>query len=122
MKSNLVSTYRQATTRQHCGTQVYFSEGAQVNAVNFVYETPFKSRLFCLYYKVKKIIKIELSPGQSHKHKATYHINKRVDGAVLRTYDILRDVTKFQMYVVSGTPINDATDTTLVSTSTMLWT
>jgi len=35
---------------------------------------------------------------------------------VLRTYDILRDVTKFQMYVVSGTP-NDATDTTLVSTS-----
>jgi len=96
-----------------------FSEGAQVNAVNFVYETPFKSRLFCLYYKVKKIIKIELSPGQSHKHKATYHINKRVDGAVLRTYDILRDVTKFQMYVVSGTPINDATDTTLVSTSTI---
>jgi len=38
---------------------------------------------------------------------------------VLRTYDILRDVTKFQMYVVSGTPINDATDTTLVSTSTI---
>jgi len=74
---NLVSTYRQATTRQHCGRRL-FSEGAQVNAVNFVYETPFKSRLFCLYYKVKKIIKIELSPGQSHKHKATYHINKRV--------------------------------------------
>jgi len=37
---------------------------------------------FCLYYKVKKIIKIELSPGQSHKHKATYHINKRVTCSV----------------------------------------
>jgi len=74
---------------------------------------------FVFITKFKKIIKIELSPGQSHKHKATYHINKRVDGAVLRTYDILRDVTKFQMYVVSGTPINDATDTTLVSTSTI---
>lgn len=96
-----------------------FSEGAVTNAVNFVYETPFKSRLFCLYYKVCKIIKIELSPGQSHKHKATYHINRRVDGSILRTYDIVRDVTKFQMYVVSGTPINDATDNTLVSTSTV---
>jgi len=54
MKSNLVSTYRSNETLWDAGL---FSEGAQVNAVNFVYETPFKSRLFCLYYKVKKILK-----------------------------------------------------------------
>jgi len=78
MKSNLVSTYRQQRPGNIVGRRFIF-RSAQVNAVNFVYETPFKSRLFCLYYKVKKIIKIELSPGQSHKHKATYHINKRVD-------------------------------------------
>jgi len=34
-----------------------FSEGAQVNAVNFVLRNTFKSRLFCLYYKVKKLLK-----------------------------------------------------------------
>jgi len=54
MKSNLVSTYRQANDPATLWDAGLFSEGAQVNAVNFVYETPFKSRLFCLYYKVKK--------------------------------------------------------------------
>jgi len=77
-----------------------FSEGAQVNAVNFVYETLLNQDFFVFITKLKKIIKIELSPGQSHKHKATYHINSEWTVAVLRTYDILRDVTKFQMYVV----------------------
>lgn len=94
-------------------------EGAASGSIDYVYETPFKSRTFCLFYKVKKIIKIELSPGQSHKHKATYHVNKRVDGAILEYYDIMRDMTKFQMYVVSGTPVNDATNNQLVSTSTV---
>lgn len=95
------------------------SEGVSSGAASQVYEKPFTSRLFCLYFKVLKIISIELSPGQSHKHTATYHVNKRVDGAILRTYNALRDVTKYQMYVASGTPINDATQNTLVSTSTV---
>jgi len=119
MKSNLVSTYRQATTRQHCGTQVYFPKVRKLMQLISFTKHLLNQDFFVFITKLKKLLKVELSPGQSHKHKATYHINKRVDGAVLRTYDILRDVTKFQMYVVSGTPINDATDTTLVSTSTI---
>jgi len=50
------STYR----RQRPGNIVdagLFSEGAQVNAVNFVYETPFKSRLFVFITKLKKLLK-----------------------------------------------------------------
>jgi len=57
MKSNLVSTYRQATTRQHCGTQVYFSEGAQVNAVNFFTKHLLNQDFFVFITKLKKLLK-----------------------------------------------------------------
>jgi len=58
MKSNLVSTYRQATTPATLWDAGLFSEGAQVNAVNFVYETPFKIKTFLsLLPKLKKLLK-----------------------------------------------------------------
>jgi len=50
-------TYRQATTRQHCGTQVYFSEGAQVMQLISFTKHLLNQDFFCLYYKVKKLLK-----------------------------------------------------------------
>lgn len=81
------------------------------------YAAPFASQDFCLFYKVDKITTFELGQGQSHCHDTTYHINKEVYGQLINTFGSLRDITKFNMVVVSGTPINDNTNKSLVSTS-----
>lgn len=86
---------------------------------NDPYEKPFRSRLFCHFYKVDKIIRFELAPGESHKHTSTYNINKMIHGSLVNAFTYVKDYSTFQMYVVSGTPINDTTNTSLVSTSTI---
>ena len=86
---------------------------------NDPYEKPFRSRTFLSFYKVEKIIRFELAPGESHKHSSTYNINKMIHGSLVEAFGYVKDYSTFQMYVVSGTPINDTTNTSLVSTSTI---
>lgn len=86
---------------------------------NDPYEKPFRSRVFCHFYKVDKILRFELAPGESHKHSSTYNINKMIHGSLVNAFTYVKDYSTFQMYVVSGTPINDTTNTSLVSTSTI---
>lgn len=81
------------------------------------YNKPFSSQDFCLFNKVEKVTTFELGQGQSHCHETTYHINKEVHGQLVQTFSYLRDITKHNLIVVSGTPINDLTTKTLVSTS-----
>lgn len=90
----------------------------------FAYEKPFKSKLFCCYFKVMKSIEIELGAGQSHKHSSTYHINKPLHGCLCNSaasFGTLKGFTKYRMYVVSGTPVNDSNVSLVgnVSTSTV---
>lgn len=87
--------------------------------MNYPYEKPFRSKRFCLNYLVKKVIQIELAPGESHKHTSTYYVNRPVHGQVQLSYSIGKNFTNIHMHVASGTPINDATNKTLVSTSTV---
>lgn len=84
-----------------------------------VYELPFSSEKFTLFHNVKKIFQFELQQGQSHSHQSMYHINKGVHGQIVNAYQLIRDVTKYQMFVVSGTPLNDSTTLTNVSTSSI---
>lgn len=81
------------------------------------YAKPFASQNFCLYYKVEKVTTFELQQGQSHCHETTWHINKEVHGQLAQAFSSLRDITKFELTVISGTPINDLTTKTSVSTS-----
>lgn len=81
------------------------------------YAKPFASQHFCLYYKIEKVTVFELQQGQSHCHETTWHINKEVHGQLVAGFQSLRDLTKFNLIAVSGTPINDLTTKTNVSTS-----
>lgn len=91
------------------GTNVYTSP----------YERPFRSQKFCLNYNVDKIIRIELAAGESHKHTTTYGINRVIYGEIANKYPVIKNFTHPRMIVASGTPINDQTTKTLVSTSSI---
>lgn len=93
--------------------------GSVINAHNKVYNSPFDSQMFTRFYKVKKVIKLVLSPGQSHEHISTYYHNKGLFGAVTAPYEINRTMSNMHMIIASGTPISDATTNTLISTSTI---
>lgn len=105
--------------RWNLGLGYEYDGTAPSNVYLYPYEKPFRSQLFCLFYKVEKILKVELAPGQSHKHTSKYGINKLVHGGIAAQYQTSRGFTNFRMYVASGTPINDATNNALVSTSTI---
>lgn len=81
------------------------------------YAKPFASQNFCLYYKIEKVTTFELQQGQSHCHETTWHMNKEVHGQISAAFSSMRDITKYNLIAISGTPINDLTTKTLVSTS-----
>lgn len=84
---------------------------------SFIYSSPFKSHRFVDYMKVKKIFSIELPAGGSHTHVSHYHLNRKLRGSIPLSYGGIRDFTKYQMYIASGTPLNDSLSN--VSTSTI---
>lgn len=84
-----------------------------------VYEKPFRSEMFTNYYNVLNVQRVELSPGSTHKHTVRYHLNAKMLGYKFVSFDYVRNYTNWQMYVASGTPVNDATTLTSVSTSTI---
>lgn len=81
------------------------------------YAKPFASQNFCLYYKIEKVTNFELQQGQSHCHETTWYLHKEVHGQITNNFGAYRDITKYNLVVTSGTPINDLTTKTLVSTS-----
>lgn len=81
------------------------------------YSKPFASQQFCLFYKVDKVTTFELQQGQSHCHESYYNLHKEVHGQISNTFSVQRDISKMNMMVISGTPINDLTTKSLVSTS-----
>lgn len=95
----------------------YEDSGSTLDTYVDAYQSPFLSHKFCLFWKVNKIIKFELQQGQSHCHTAMYHINRAVHGAITQKFTHFRDISRINMVVVSGTPINDATNEAAVSTS-----
>lgn len=95
------------------------ANAASTTYSTYPFEKPFRSQKFCLFFKVLKVHMIELSPGASHKHTSKYNINRVVHGAVANTNMYTKNFTNFRMYIATGTPINDATNKSLVSTSTI---
>lgn len=90
--------------------------------------TPFESSLFCKYFKIYKVKKIMLAPGESYNVKVSSKRNKRIDvssfmnddsalsiGGVCVNY--LRNLTKFILLKVEGQATNDSTTKTDVGTS-----
>ena len=84
-----------------------------------VYNKPFESQFFTHFYKVLKVQKVELSSGASHKHVSTYHKNSSLIGYMRAVFHHSAKHTNFQMYIASGTPINDAEVPMNVSTSSV---
>lgn len=78
------------------------------------YSTPFQSQMFTTHFNVKKVFRVELAPGQVHTHKMIFNFNKLKLGAVMNTYSF---TCPAYMYVVMGSPANDVTTKTSISTS-----
>lgn len=79
--------------------------------------TPFQSQFFTNIWKVDKIYNIELGAGRSHKHLSKYSPNRLIDESRSSRNSILKGVTRSIMILAFGSPINDTTDNTKVSTS-----
>lgn len=84
-----------------------------------VYQKPFTSELFTKFYKVLNVQRIEMAPGATHCHRFKYYINRGILGYLDSTFEYLHHSSRFQMYVASGTPINDSVVLGNVSTSTI---
>lgn len=89
-------------------------------------QTPFQTRAFTLLYKVLKITRYNLNPGESFEHIMNDHVNKPFD--VYKTQNIsnqqtpptanqggFRGLTKWHMIVQWSAPYNDVTTKTQVS-------
>jgi hypothetical protein len=96
-------------------------ESAASTVYSYLYpgEKPFRSKMFCYFYKITKVIRVELGAGQSHRHISKYKINKIIHGEIANSFTTTRDFTKYKLMVASGSPVNDSTNNTLVSTSSV---
>lgn len=79
--------------------------------------TPFNSQLFTNNWIVDKIYHVELGAGRSHKHLSRFSPNRMVLESRVSRNSILKGVTRAVMILAYGSPINDTTNNTLVSTS-----
>lgn len=95
----------------------YGDEGGANADYQVVGSTPFSSDLFVQYYKVLKVTHVILGQGQCHIHRVKFSPNRVIDGETLQyTTGNLKGLSVFQMIVAYGTPCNDATTKTTVST------
>lgn len=79
--------------------------------------TPFQSKMFTQNFRVDKIYHVELGAGRTHKHISRFSPNRIVHESRSSRTNALEAVTRFVMILAYGSPINDTTTTTSVSTS-----
>lgn len=80
--------------------------------------TPFTSSLFTSQFRVLKQQRVALPPGTTHAHVVNYRPNKVFNTEILReSSSALAGMTIFTMFVGHGSPIDDSTNNSLVSTS-----
>lgn len=79
--------------------------------------TPFQSQLFTQMYKVDKIYHIELGAGRTHKHLSRFSPNAIVHEPRTSRNHILEKLTRGVLILAFGSPINDTTTASSVSTS-----
>lgn len=101
------------------GLELQSPTGASNDHYRDAYAKPFESEIFCLYYKVEKVVNFELQQGQSHCHEVTHYIHKAIHGGITLGFQGYRDITKYCLRVISGTPLNDLNNKALVSTSSI---
>lgn len=90
--------------------------------------TPFDSPLFCKFYKIYKVKKVMLAPGENHTLKISDSRSRKIDSQILLPDDTAltqADVkvvhwarmTKFMLIRVDGQATNDSTTKTAVGTT-----
>lgn len=79
--------------------------------------TPFQSKMFTQNFKVDKIYHIELGAGRTHKHLSRFSPNRIVHESRSSRTNALEAITRYVVILAFGSPINDTTTTTAVSTS-----
>lgn len=91
-------------------------ESAAVQTPTDLQTTPFLSETFCLYWKVRKISKIELAQGRSHKHSCKVSPHYSMNYERIQKSPQIRDFTQYTLFVIYGSATNDNTVKTSVST------
>lgn len=79
--------------------------------------TPFQSQLFTQLWRVDKIYHVELGAGRTHKHLSRFSPNTVVHEPRSARNVNLEKVTRGVLILAYGSPINDTTTNTSVSTS-----
>lgn len=83
--------------------------------------TPFMSQLFCTNWKIVKRTSIELGPGESHRHVFNFAVNKQINAERMQDASwYYEGITHGTLIVAWGAPCHDATNTSLVSTGSVL--
>lgn len=79
--------------------------------------TPFQSQLFTQLWRVDKIYHVELGAGRTHKHLSRFSPNTVVHEPRSARNVNLEKVTRAVLILAYGSPINDTTTNSAVSTS-----
>lgn len=116
-RDNAVSTNVQSPTGAWAHS--YADQGTLDADYTVVGSTPFSAGLFTQWFKVLKITHVDMPAGHIHCHRVHYEPNKALDGEV-KNYvgQQYKGLTCYTMVVAHGTPANDTTTKTQVSTST----
>lgn len=132
-KYDPVTAYEQGMTNEYSAATGAFAgwtgTSSTETAVTTTYgaktlgTTPFQSSFFCTRYKILKVITLELAPGRSHLHYSNVTLNKYMKQEESDSYpadetDVYQAYTyRSVMIFANGAPINDATTTSKVGTS-----
>lgn len=87
--------------------------GGTGNEYLIVGSRPTDSKLFNDYFKVKKVIYVDLAPGQTHYHRLTYKIDRFVANELIQANNLtsLKGWELNNMVIAYGEPVGDGTGT-----------
>jgi hypothetical protein len=75
---------------------------------NVVGASPFQSPLFCQFWKVLKVSKVQIPQGCTHEHRVHWDVNRSVNQSLTLSNDYyFKDMTYLCMAVLKGFPVDD---------------
>lgn len=90
----------------------------EVKSSNNIGSTPFDSPEFVQKFKVLRVNKLSLVPGQTHSHSVTLRFNRIMAKEYQQAFNYYRGLTHFTLIVVRGQPCHKVTKETEMGSET----
>lgn len=88
--------------------------GALTGTVYQIGMFPSAVRCFRTFWHIDKYFDIQLPAGSSHIHTSEYNVNATIPFQRAANTNIMGGISRFNLYVLSGTPVHAVGDTTVV--------